>query len=51
MKNDTAAIAPMDQRIIAELKEFPIIAAYLYICFSAPACLRAATLQAHRGEV
>lgn len=35
------------QRIVAELREFFIIAAYLYICFTAVAYLKAAILEAH----
>jgi hypothetical protein len=35
------------KRVIDELKEFLIIAAYFYVCFTALAYLKAAILQAH----
>ncbi len=45
--NDTATKASIGQRAAHELKEFLIIAAYLYVCFTALAYLKAAILQAH----
>jgi hypothetical protein len=35
------------ERVIHELKEFAVIAAYLFVCFTAVACLKAAILKAH----
>jgi hypothetical protein len=46
MKNGTTAKVPIGKRAIDELKEFLIIAVYLYICFTALAYLKAAILQA-----
>lgn len=46
--DDAAGNKPsIRQRAAHELKEFLIIAAYLYICFTALAYLKAAILQAH----
>jgi hypothetical protein len=39
--------ASIGKRAASELKQFSIIAAYLYICFTALAYLKAAILQAH----
>src|SRR5215469_1579566 len=47
MTNGAAAKASIRTRAADELKEFLIIAAYLYVCFTALAYLRAAILQAH----
>ncbi len=47
MTNSVPATPPLRQRMTDELKEFLIIAAYLYICFTALAYLKAAILQAH----
>ena len=45
--NDAAAKASIGKRAAHELKEFLIIAAYFYVCFTALAYLKAAILQAH----
>ncbi len=45
--NDTAIKPSIGQRAAHELKEFLIIAAYFYVCFTALAYLKAAILQAH----
>ena len=42
--------SPIAKRITGELKEFAVIAAYLYVCFTALAYLKAAILQAHGVE-
>lgn len=47
MQNGTTARVKIAKRAIDELKEFLIIAAYLYVCFTALAYLKAAILQAH----
>jgi hypothetical protein len=47
MNNATAAKVPISRRVVDELREFLIIAVYLYICFTALAYLKAAILQAH----
>src|SRR5215475_1148055 len=47
MTNGTAAKGSLAKRAAEELKEFLLIAAYLYICFTALAYLKAAILQAH----
>jgi len=47
MTNGAAAKASIRTRAADELKEFLIIAAYLYVCFTALAYLKAAILQAH----
>jgi hypothetical protein len=45
--NGTADKPTLGKRAAHELKEFLIIAAYLYVCFTALAYLKAAILQAH----
>jgi hypothetical protein len=45
--NNTAARRPIGKRAANELKEFLIVAAYFYACFTALAYLKAAILQAH----
>jgi hypothetical protein len=47
MKTGTEAKASLRKRAVDELKEFLIIAAYLYVCFTALAYLKAAILEAH----
>ena len=47
MQNGTTARVRIAKRAIDELKEFLVIAAYLYVCFTALAYLKAAILQAH----
>lgn len=47
MSSDIPAKMPLSNRVLDELKEFLIIAAYLYVCFTALAYLKAAILQAH----
>jgi hypothetical protein len=47
MKIGTEAQASLRKRAVDELKEFLIIAAYLYVCFTALAYFKAAILQAH----
>ena len=47
MQNGTTARVKIAKRAIDELKEFLVIAAYLYVCFTALAYLKAAILQAH----
>jgi hypothetical protein len=42
--------SPIAKRITDELKEFAIIAAYLYVCFTAITYLKAAILHAHGIE-
>ena len=42
--------SPIAKRITDELKEFIVIAAYLYVCFTALAYLKAAILHAHGIE-
>ncbi len=46
MKDRAPAGAPIAQRAVDELREFLAIAAYLYICFTALAYMKAAILQA-----
>jgi len=46
MESGVASKASIGKRIADELKEFLIIAAYLYVCFTALAYLKAAILQA-----
>ena len=46
MQNGTTARVRIAKRAIDELKEFLIIAAYLYVCFTALAYFKAAILQA-----
>ena len=50
MKNGTAAKASIVKRATDELKEFLLIAAYLYICFTALAYFKAAILEVHGVE-
>jgi len=47
MKSGTGANVPISKRAVDELKEFLLIAAYLYVCFTALAYFKAAILQAH----
>ena len=47
MKGDTATNVSIGKRAMDELKEFLIIAAYLYVCFTALAYFKAAILLAH----
>ncbi len=47
MTSGTPAAKSVGRRIIDEVKEFLVIAAYLYICFTALAYLKATILQAH----
>lgn len=47
MKSGVPSKTPISKRITDELKEFVIVAAYLYVCFTALAYLKAAILQAH----
>jgi hypothetical protein len=47
MKTGGEAETPLRQRAADEFKEFLIIAAYLYVCFTALAYFKAAILQAH----
>lgn len=47
MKGDGSARASLGERALDELKEFLIIAAYLFLCFATVAYLKAAILQAH----
>jgi hypothetical protein len=47
MEAGTEAKDSLGKRAAAELKEFLIVAAYLYVCFTALAYFKAAILQAH----
>jgi hypothetical protein len=47
MSSGVPVAKSVGQRVTDELKEFLIIAAYLYVCFTALAYLKAAILQAH----
>jgi hypothetical protein len=47
MNSGVPAAKSVGQRITDELKEFLVIAAYLYVCFTALAYLKATILQAH----
>ena len=47
MERPSQPVARARERIRDELREFLIIAAYLYVCFTALAYLKAAILQAH----
>src|SRR5580704_5210900 len=47
MSGGVPAAKSVGQRITDELKEFLVLAAYLYVCFTALAYLKAAILQAH----
>ena len=42
--NGTAAQEPIGKRAVHELREFLIVAAYFYVCFTALAYLKAAIL-------
>ncbi len=44
---DNAEKTSIGKRAAHELKQFSILAAYLYVCFTALAYLKAAILQAH----
>jgi hypothetical protein len=46
MNSEVAAKATLRERGIAELKEFLVLAVYLYVCFTALLYLKAAILQA-----
>jgi hypothetical protein len=48
--HDTPSKKPLAQRATDELKEFAIIAVYLYICFAALLHLKASILRAHNIE-
>ena len=45
--NGAAATGPIGKRAAQELREFLVVAAYFYVCFTALAYLKAAILQAH----
>jgi len=47
MTNDSPSKASIRKRATDELKEFLVISAYLYVCFTALAYLKFAILQAH----
>ena len=47
MKRNGKSEAHLRERVVHELKEFAVIAAYLFVCFTAVACLKAAILKAH----
>ena len=47
MTSGAPAAKSVGRRITDELKEFLVLAAYLYVCFTALAYLKAAILQAH----
>jgi hypothetical protein len=47
MSSGVPAAKSIGRRVTEELKEFLVIAAYLYVCFTALAYLKAAILQAH----
>jgi hypothetical protein len=47
MKSGTTAKAPIKERIAGELREFAIVAVYLYVYFAALTYMKAAILQAH----
>ena len=47
MSAGAEAKASLRKRAVDELKEFLIIAAYLYVCFTALAYFKATILQAH----
>ena len=47
MKRNGKSEAQLRERVVHELKEFAVIAAYLFVCFTAVACLKAAILKAH----
>jgi len=50
MKNEGSAKVLIATRIKHELREFAVIAAYLFICFTALAYLKATILRAHGIE-
>jgi hypothetical protein len=47
MERDVHSKSPIRERAIVELREYFILATYLWICFSAVAYLKAAILEAH----
>ena len=47
MNRNGKSEAHLRERVVHELKEFAVIAAYLFVCFTAVACLKAAILKAH----
>jgi hypothetical protein len=47
MKINGSAKVPISTRVKDELREFAVIAAYLFICFTALAYLKASILKAH----
>jgi hypothetical protein len=47
MKSHDSGKVPIDTRIKDELREFAVVAAYLFICFTALAYLKASILKAH----
>jgi hypothetical protein len=47
MKRNQKSEVHLRERVIHELKEFAVIAAYLFVCFTALACLKAAILKAY----
>jgi hypothetical protein len=47
MKRNMKSEVHLRERVVHELKEFAVIAAYLFVCFTAVACLKAAILKAH----
>jgi len=47
LKNDSRSKAPFREKAIGELKEFAIVAVYLYVCFAALIYLKAAVLHGH----
>jgi hypothetical protein len=47
MKSNSSATVPIGTRVRDELREFIVIAAYLFICFTALAYLKASILKAH----
>jgi hypothetical protein len=49
-RDDTPSKKPLAQRATDELKEFAVVAAYLYVCFGALIYLKASILRAHDIE-
>jgi hypothetical protein len=47
MESDGSSKVSIGARVTNELREFAVIAVYLYVCFTALAYLKAAILQAH----
>src|SRR5262249_31734866 len=47
MKRDGSSKASLGERAIHELKDFVVIAAYLFVCFAAVAYFKASILKAH----